>query len=106
MGPPLTSTTGDIDVNSLEMTDMIGSFRFSKKIVKQSHDDKEPKDDQIKKKKRKKKKGRLPKNYNPDADPDPERWLPRWERSTFKHKKVKRGINTIGKGTQGSSAPI
>ena len=34
---------------------------------------------------------RLPKNYNPDVDPDPERWLPRWERSTFKHRKQKRG---------------
>merc|ERR1719312_1119444 len=55
-----------------------------------------------KKKKRKKKKGKLPKNYNPDVDPDPERWLPRWERSTFKHKKTKRGANTVGKGTQGS----
>lgn len=40
--------------------------------------------------------GKLPKNYNPDVDPDPERWLPRWERSTFKHKKAKRGTNTIG----------
>ena len=41
--------------------------------------------------------GKLPKNYNPDVDPDPERWLPRWERSTFKHKKQKRGANTVGK---------
>ena len=38
---------------------------------------------------------RMPKSYNPDVDPDPERWLPRWERSTFKHKKQKRG--QIGK---------
>ena len=29
------------------------------------------------KKKNKKKKKRLPKNYNPNVDPDPERWLPR-----------------------------
>jgi signal recognition particle subunit SRP72 len=29
------------------------------------------------KKKRKKRKKKLPKNYNPNVDPDPERWLPR-----------------------------
>jgi len=37
------------------------------------------------KKKRSKKKKRLPKNYNPNADPDPERWLPRRERTGLKY---------------------
>lgn len=41
--------------------------------------------------------GKLPKNYNPEVDPDPERWLPRWERSTYKHKKSKRGNTGVGK---------
>ncbi|XP_057307237.1 signal recognition particle subunit SRP72-like [Hydractinia symbiolongicarpus] len=95
----------ELDLDVLEMTEMIGSFRFSKKTLKQSLEEGESKDDVIiKQKKRKRKKGKLPKNYNPDVDPDPERWLPRWERSTFKHKKAKRGTNTIGKGTQGSVA--
>merc|ERR1712142_839863 len=87
------------------MTNMIGSFRFSKKVAKQSPEDGDVNPEVIKKRKnRKKKKGKLPKNYNPEVDPDPERWLPRWERSTFKHKKTKRGMNAVGKGTQGSSA--
>merc|ERR1711962_1030743 len=104
--PPLSGEgASDIDVDALEMTNMIGSFRFSKKVVKQSAEDGEINQEILKKKKkRKKKKGKLPKNYNPDVDPDPERWLPRWERSTFKHKKTKRGANAVGKGTQGSSA--
>lgn len=104
--PPLASadSTG-IDLNMLEMADMIGSFRFSKKMMKQTLEEGgEVKEEIVKKKKtRKKKKGKLPKNYNPEVDPDPERWLPRWERSTFKHKKMKRGANTVGKGTQGSA---
>merc|ERR1712130_974551 len=41
------------------------------------------------KKNKKKKKKRLPKNYNPNVAPDPERWLPRTQRSTYKKKKKK-----------------
>jgi len=44
-----------------------------------------------KKKKKKKKKTRLPKNYNPAVPPDPERWLPKWQRSYFKKKQKKKG---------------
>ncbi|XP_047128704.1 signal recognition particle subunit SRP72 isoform X1 [Hydra vulgaris] len=96
----------DISVDTLEMTDQIGSFRFSKKTVKPTLEEGEVKDEvSIKRKRRKRKKGKLPKNYDPEIDPDPERWLPKWERSTFKHKKAKKGANTVGKGTQGSVAP-
>merc|ERR1711973_740211 len=37
------------------------------------------------KKKKSKKKKRLPKNYNPNVDPDPERWLPKRERTGLKY---------------------
>uniref|UniRef100_A0A1I7U3W2 Signal recognition particle subunit SRP72 n=1 Tax=Caenorhabditis tropicalis TaxID=1561998 RepID=A0A1I7U3W2_9PELO len=50
-----------------------------------------------------KRKIRLPKNYNPSVAPDPERWLPRQERSTYK-KKRKNREREIGRGTQGSSS--
>jgi len=39
----------------------------------------------VKKKKNKKRKKRLPKNYNPNVDPDPERWLPKRERTGLKY---------------------
>merc|ERR1719431_1366998 len=39
----------------------------------------------VAKKKNKKKKKRLPKNYNPNVDPDPERWLPKKERTGLKY---------------------
>jgi len=42
-----------------------------------------------KKKKKKKKKKRLPKNYDPNVEPDPERWLPRNQRSSFKKRRKK-----------------
>lgn len=43
--------------------------------------------DLAKKKSKKKRKKKLPKNYNPNVDPDPERWLPRKERTGFKKRK-------------------
>uniref|UniRef100_A0A8D8W6P3 Signal recognition particle subunit SRP72 n=1 Tax=Cacopsylla melanoneura TaxID=428564 RepID=A0A8D8W6P3_9HEMI len=55
----------------------------------------------------KKKKGKLPANYDPNVEPDPERWLPRHERSGFRKKRDRRvrtePVNTVGKGTQGAA---
>ena len=39
------------------------------------------------KKKKKRKNRHLPKNFNPDVDPDPERWLPRRERTGYRKPK-------------------
>eukprot|EP01100_Stratorugosa_tubuloviscum_P014243 TRINITY_DN7494_c1_g1_i1.p1 TRINITY_DN7494_c1_g1~~TRINITY_DN7494_c1_g1_i1.p1 ORF type:complete len:677 (-),score=242.99 TRINITY_DN7494_c1_g1_i1:82-2064(-) len=49
------------------------------------------KDIQLKKdkKKKKKKNKRLPKNFNPNKTPDPERWLPKQERTLYKRKMKK-----------------
>ncbi len=46
--------------------------------------------------------GKLPKKYDPTVKPDPERWLPRFERSDYKRKHKKR-VGAVGKGTQGSA---
>ncbi|XP_061832600.1 signal recognition particle subunit SRP72 isoform X2 [Nerophis lumbriciformis] len=54
------------------------------------------------KKKRKKKKGKLPKNCDPKATPDPERWLPMRERTYYRGKKKGKKKEQIGKGTQGA----
>ncbi|XP_061896020.1 signal recognition particle subunit SRP72 [Entelurus aequoreus] len=56
------------------------------------------------KKKRKKKKGKLPKNCDPKATPDPERWLPMKERTYYRGKKKGKKKEQIGKGTQGAMA--
>lgn len=52
--------------------------------------------------KKKKRKVRLPKNYDPNTLPDPERWLPMHERSYYRGKKRRDKQNAIGKGTQGA----
>merc|ERR1712098_382112 len=62
------------------------------------------------KKKRSKKKKRLPKNYNPNATPDPERWLPRRERTGLKYlpgqRKIRKDKRKAEKftGAQGTAA--
>uniref|UniRef100_A0AAQ5YKD0 Signal recognition particle subunit SRP72 n=1 Tax=Amphiprion ocellaris TaxID=80972 RepID=A0AAQ5YKD0_AMPOC len=47
---------------------------------------------------------KLPKNYDPKATPDPERWLPMRERSYYRGKKKGKKKEQIGKGTQGATA--
>ena len=55
---------------------------------------------------KRKRKIRLPKNFDKNVAPDPERWLPKWERSTYKKRKDKRQREKdVGRGTQGSVDP-
>jgi signal recognition particle subunit SRP72 len=55
-----------------------------------------------KKCKKRKHKGKLPKNYDPNIQPDMERWLPKHERSGFRKKRDRRNRDIIMKGTQGA----
>jgi len=97
---PVFQHSETIDVNSLEQAPQ--SFRKPKEkpaaAVKVEDKDVKPKV-----KPKKKRKPRLPKNYNPSAVPDPERWLPLRERSYYKRGK-KRGFVPVGRGAQGSSS--
>lgn len=54
-------------------------------------------------KRKKKRKPRLPKDYNSSVIPDPERWLPRWQRKGYRKKKDRR-VKEVMKGTQGVSS--
>jgi len=54
--------------------------------------------------KKKKKKAKLPANYDKDRVPDPERWLPKYERSGYRPKKTRKGRVDVGKGTQGADS--
>ena len=56
---------------------------------------------EIRKKIKKHRKPKLPQNveFDPKFKPDPERWLPKWQRKGYK----KRGKKNIGGRTQGSS---
>uniref|UniRef100_A0A915DFZ4 Signal recognition particle subunit SRP72 n=1 Tax=Ditylenchus dipsaci TaxID=166011 RepID=A0A915DFZ4_9BILA len=56
-------------------------------------------------KRKRKRKTKLPKNYDPNVAPDPERWLPRQERTAYKKKLNKKFKDRdIGRGTQGAGS--
>uniref|UniRef100_A0A8C7UJD0 Signal recognition particle subunit SRP72 n=1 Tax=Oncorhynchus mykiss TaxID=8022 RepID=A0A8C7UJD0_ONCMY len=48
--------------------------------------------------------GKLPKNYDPTANPDPERWLPMRERTYYRGRKKGKKKEQVGKGTQGATS--
>ena len=63
--------------------------------------------DDKKKKKKKNRKKRLPKNYDPQRKPDPERWLPKEQRGRYKGKKGKKSNaqkekDSLAKGLPGA----
>ena len=82
---------GSVDIESLDTGSWaMGSRTRAGKKTPKPGSEKTPKTNEdnsgaVVKKKRSKKKKRLPKNYNPNVDPDPERWLPRRERTGLKY---------------------
>lgn len=57
----------------------------------------------VRKKKHHKRKTKLPKNYDPKIVPDPERWLPKYERTGFRKKRDRR-VKEVMKGSQGTAS--
>jgi len=99
--PPLDLQDTDIDL--LENTNwMMGSKLIKKSTLKPDTTGSKA---EVEKKRKKKRKIILPKNFNPEVLPNPERWLPRHERTGYRKKKDRRYNKEtgIGKGTQGSS---
>lgn len=93
----IDSIIESVDVNMLEQANWSLGSKYVKKTVVE-----EKKKKKKKKKKRKRNKA-PPKNYDPNVDPDPERWLPKWQRSAFKKRRDKRkdASGGVGKGSQG-----
>ena len=60
--------------------------------------------DLAKKKRKKKRKKKLPKNYDPNVDPDPERWIPRRERTGYRRTRKERRKGEKFTGAQGTAA--
>ncbi|XP_077588343.1 signal recognition particle subunit SRP72 isoform X2 [Stigmatopora nigra] len=104
--PPADTMSFKVDVDELENSH--GATYVRKKAAKVAGENL-PKEDgrgdknKKKKKKKKKKKGKLPKNCDPNATPDPERWLPMKERSYYRGKKKGKKKEQVGKGTQGAT---
>uniref|UniRef100_A0A3B3CQF9 Signal recognition particle subunit SRP72 n=1 Tax=Oryzias melastigma TaxID=30732 RepID=A0A3B3CQF9_ORYME len=100
--PSAETMSFNVDVDELENSH--GATYVRKKPAKAVGENlpTEPGQAEVKKKK-KKKKGKLPKNYDPKATPDPERWLPMRERSYYRGRKKGKKKEQVGKGTQGAT---
>ncbi|MGH0160201.1 UNVERIFIED_CONTAM: hypothetical protein FKN15_038781 [Acipenser sinensis] len=96
--PSADKMSFNVDVDALENSH--GATYVRKKAAKVTGEilPKEQGPGDIKKKK-KKKKGKLPKNCDPKATPDPERWLPMRERSYYRGRKKGKKKEQVGKGT-------
>ncbi|PIO60278.1 SRP72 RNA-binding domain protein [Teladorsagia circumcincta] len=101
---PETTEEG-MDVDGIEESDWIlyGEKYKQKKDAKSEVEDTEIVTRKLKNRKRKRK-VKLPKNYDPNVQPDPERWLPKQERAAYKKRQKKNRDRDIGRGTQGSAA--
>ncbi|XP_058888047.1 signal recognition particle subunit SRP72-like [Acipenser ruthenus] len=101
--PSADKMSFNVDVDALENSH--GATYVRKKAAKVTGEilPKEQGPGDIKKKK-KKKKGKLPKNCDAKATPDPERWLPIRERSYYRGKKKGKKKEQVGKGTQGATS--
>ncbi|VDN29015.1 unnamed protein product [Gongylonema pulchrum] len=97
--------SSDIDVDALEFSDAVlygDRYRQKKETKVETLPDTEIVTSKRKAWKRKRK-IILPKNFDPKVPPDPERWLPKQERTAFKKKLNKKHRDRdIGKGTQGA----
>jgi len=83
-------SAGSVDVDTLEAGSWaMGAKQFKKTPKPGGEKTPKPGADETmlvnKKKRKSKKKKRLPKNYTPGSDPDPERWLPKRERTGLKY---------------------
>ncbi|XP_076631595.1 signal recognition particle 72 [Colletes latitarsis] len=101
--PPLHDLSETTDIDALESSNWVIGTKVAKKKIEPSPG-KPTIDVTQKKRKKRKRKGKLPKNYDPNIPPDPERWLPRHERSGFRKKRDRRNRDAAMKGTQGAAA--
>lgn len=104
---PEFKSSGNFDIEALESTAFLGGGKKTPKVGGMAS----PKAGgegadllEKKKKKKSKKKKKLPKNYNPNVEPDPERWLPKKERTGYRrNKRDRRNKNEKFTGAQGTS---
>lgn len=88
---PINSLVSGVDVDALEKN---GVSLLLKRPASA------PEQYKVTKKKTKARKPRLPKDYDPASTPDPERWMPKRDRSTWKPKRKEKKGKNITQGGQ------
>ncbi|XP_067615116.1 signal recognition particle subunit SRP72 [Eurosta solidaginis] len=102
--PKLETLTTASEIDALEAANWVMSTKAVKKSANAKIAESPSTPVAEKKKSRnRKRKGKLPKNYNADVPPDPERWLPKYERTGFRKKRDRRAKDII-KGSQGMAS--
>eukprot|EP00096_Caligus_rogercresseyi_P000105 TRINITY_DN1028_c0_g1_i1.p1 TRINITY_DN1028_c0_g1~~TRINITY_DN1028_c0_g1_i1.p1 ORF type:complete len:657 (-),score=302.98 TRINITY_DN1028_c0_g1_i1:63-2033(-) len=109
---PVFKDVSSLDVESLESTAFIGGGKkglIPRGGVGLPSPDKKGSPDALllKKRRHKKKKKQLPKNYDPNVEPDPERWIPKRERLAYRKHLKRERRNKGGEkftGAQGTAA--
>ncbi|CAH0699705.1 unnamed protein product [Spodoptera exigua] len=101
--PPLHQLETKIDIDALESSKWMMGAKVVKKTVqsKQEQSPGTPGSELGKKKLKRKRKTKLPPNADLSRPPDPERWLPKYERTAYRKR---RGVRRdVIKGSQGMS---
>ncbi|CAB3228049.1 unnamed protein product [Arctia plantaginis] len=101
--PPLHQLETKIDIDALESSKWMMGAKIVKKTVqsKQEQSPGTPGSELLQKKQKRKRKTKLPPNADLSKPPDPERWLPKYERTAYRKRRgVKRDVI---KGSQGMS---
>jgi len=105
---PVSELTADIDVNGLENAGIPQSANALAIAQAGQSRKRAAVDGLVSNNKKRTRKSRLPKDYDPNKKPDPERWLPLRDRSTYKPKKKKgkKDDRTQGGGNVNESLDI
>lgn len=100
--PALETMTTQAEIDELEATNwMMITKAVKKKTTKAEQSPATPGTAESgKKKMKKKRKNKPPKNFDPNSQPDPERWLPKQERTGYRKKRDRRQKEVM-KGSQG-----
>jgi len=98
--PAVEKVTEGIDVNALVDAGVAVLPTVTPSVSKKRPLDESGADKTQQTAAKKRRKRRLPKNYDPDKKPDPERWLPLQDRSTYRPK-GKKGKKRAAEATQG-----
>jgi signal recognition particle subunit SRP72 len=104
--PALETLTTQAEIDELEATNwmMIAKAVKKKQAIKSDQSPGTPGSEGAQKKIRKRKrKNKLPKYFDPNVKPDPERWLPKQERTGYRKKKDRR-VKEVMKGSQGMAS--
>lgn len=103
--PALETLTTQAEIDELEATNwMMIAKAVKKKAAKSDQSPGTPGSEGASKKiKKRKRKNKQPKFFDPSSKPDPERWLPKQERTGYRRKKDRR-VKEVMKGSQGMAS--